>query len=55
MKGITDVDYRHEVFKELKLNNLSDYHDLHVLSDTQLLADLFENYRNECIETLLKA
>ena len=36
MKGITDVDYRHakKVFKELKLNNLSDYHDLYVLSDT---------------------
>ena len=37
------------MFKELKLKNLGDYHDLHVQSDT-LLLDVFENFRNKCIE-----
>ena len=30
--------------------NLDDYHDLHVQSDTLLLADVFEYFRNKCIE-----
>ena len=38
------------MFKELKLKNLGDYHDLYVQSDTLLLADVFENFRNKCIE-----
>ena len=52
MKGITSVDYRHEkrVYKELKMNNLGDYHDLYVKSDTFLFADAFENFSNKCIE-----
>ena len=32
------------------IKNLGDYHDLHVQSDTLLLADLFENFRNMCIK-----
>ena len=52
MEGITSVDYRHakRVYKEFKLKNLGDYHDLNVQSDTLLLADVFENFRNKCIE-----
>ena len=52
MEDITDIDYRlaKKVFKEFKINNLGDYHDLYVQSDTLLLADLFENFRNKCIE-----
>ena len=53
MENITDIDYRHamKVFKEFKMNNLGDYHDLHVQSDTLLLADIFENFRNMSLET----
>ena len=53
MEDITDIDYRHakRVFKKLEMNNLGDYHDLYVQSDTLLHADIFENYRNKCIET----
>ena len=53
MEGITDVDYRHaeKVYKEFNNKNLVDYHDLYVQSDTILLADLFENFKNKCIET----
>ena len=52
MEGITDVDYRQtkKVFHEFKMNNLGDYRDLYVQSDTLLLADVFENFRNKCIE-----
>ena len=52
MEDITDVDYRHEktVFQYLINKNLGDYHDLYVQSDTLLLADVFENFRNMCIK-----
>ena len=52
MEDIIDADYRHvkRVFKSLNTKNLGDYHDLYVQSDTLLLADLFENFRNMCIE-----
>ena len=51
-ENITDKDYAHaqKLFKELKLKNLRDYHDLYVQIDTLLLADVFENFRNKCIE-----
>ena len=49
---ITDVDYRHanNAFKKIKLKDLGEYHDLYVQSDTLLLADVFENFTNICIE-----
>ena len=51
MEGIDDIDYRHgnNIFKSFKLNNLGDYHDLYVQSDTLLLADVFENFRDMCL------
>ena len=39
---ITDTAYR--------LKNLGDYHDLYVQSDTLLLADVFESFKNMCIK-----
>ena len=38
------------MFKKFKLKNLGEYHDLYVQSDTLLLADVFENFRNMCIK-----
>ena len=38
------------MFDEFKLKNLGDYHDLYVQRDTLLLTDVFENFRNKCIE-----
>ena len=48
MENIDDIDYRHgnNVFKRFKLKTLGEYHDLYVQSDTLLLADVFENFRN---------
>ena len=39
-----------KVFEEFRLKNLGDYHDFYVQSDTLLLADVFENFRNKCTE-----
>ena len=52
MENIDDIDYRHgnNVFKRFELENLGDYHDLYVQSDTLLLADMFENFRDTCIK-----
>ena len=51
LQDITDKDYEHaqNVFKELKLKNVSNYHDLYVQSNALLLADVFENFRNKSV------
>ena len=53
MENISETDYRHanNVFKTFKLDNLGDYHDLYVRSNTLLFADVFENFRKACIKT----
>ena len=52
LKNITDVGYRHakRVYKEFNDKSLGDYHDLYVQSDILIEADVFENFRNTCIE-----
>ena len=61
MEDITDVHYRHtkRVLKIFSNKNIGDYiyiiyknkyHDLYVQSDTLLLSDVFENFRDKCIE-----
>ena len=52
IENIEGIDYRHgnNVFKRFKLKNLGEYHDLSVQSDTLLLADVFENFRNTCLK-----
>ena len=52
MEDITDTDYMHanKVLKEFKIKHLGEYHDFYVQSDTLLLADVFENFRNMCIK-----
>ena len=51
-EGITDEDHAHyeKVFKEFGLKDHGEYHDLYVQSNTLLLADVFENFRDKCIE-----
>ena len=53
MEDISEIDYRHatQVFIKLKIKNLGEYHELYVQSDTLLLADVFERFRNLCIKT----
>ena len=51
-KGITDEEYAHakQVWETFRCRILGDYHDLYVATDTLLLADVFENFRNVCQE-----
>ena len=39
-----------KTFEEFKLKNLSDYYDLYVKSNTLVLADVVENFRNKYTE-----
>ena len=52
MEDITDADYKHvkNVWKNFEIKNQVEYRDLYVQSDTLLLADVFENFRNKFIE-----
>ena len=49
---ITDKDYEHaqKVWEVFEIKNLGEYHDKYVQSDTLLLSDVFENFRDKCIE-----
>ena len=52
MEDITDANYVHakRACKDFDIKNLGDYHVLYVQSDTLLLADVFEKFRNMCLE-----
>ena len=52
LENITDKDYVHvkKVWEAFEITNLGEYHDLYVQCDTFLLSDVFENFRNKCIE-----
>jgi len=49
-KGISDEEYAHaqEVWAKFECRDLGDYHDLYVVTDVLLLADVFENFRKVC-------
>ena len=51
LEDISDKDYLHaqKVFEEL-YKDIGDCHDLYVQTDTLLLADVFEKFRDTCIE-----
>ena len=52
LEDISDKDYLHaqKVWDVFEIKNLGEYHHLYVQSDTLLLADVFERFRNTCIE-----
>ena len=52
LEDISDKDYLHaqKVRDLFKIKNLGEYHDLYVQSDTLLLGDVYENFRNMCLE-----
>ena len=48
IEDISDADYAHakRVCKKSEIKNSREYHDLYVQSNTSLLTDVFENFRN---------
>ena len=51
--GINEEDYEHaqKVWKIFDCKNMGDYHDLYLRTDVDLLTDVFEEFRNLCINT----
>ena len=50
--GISNIDYVHaqKIREVFEIKNLGKYHDFYVQCDTLLLADVFENFRDKCVE-----
>ena len=49
MEDITDANHKQtkRVRKDFKTKNLENFYDLFIQSDTLLLADVFESFRNK--------
>ena len=49
MQDIIDADYT-PICKDIEIKRLQKYHDLYDQSNMLWLADVFENFRNTCVE-----
>ena len=52
MEDITDASCMQakRVCKNFEIKNLGEYHNLYVLGNTLLLANVFESFRNACLK-----
>lgn len=51
-EGISDVQYQHaeNLWNTFNMNIMGDCHDLYLQSDILLRADVFENFRETCLQ-----
>ena len=51
MSDISEKHYEHAqiVWKGFGMKNLGEYHDLYLKTDVLLLSNVFESFRNECL------
>ena len=51
-EDISNADYAHvqNLWEVFKIKDIGDDHGLYVQNDTLLLADVFENFRDKCVE-----
>ena len=52
MAGVGDKEYEHacKVWREFGIKNMGEYHDLYLKTDVILLANVFESFRNVCMD-----
>ena len=52
LEDISNEDYTHaqKLWDVFGIKNLGEYHDLYGQSDTLLLTDIYENFRNMCLD-----
>ena len=50
MEDITDYMHAKRVCKDFEIKNLGEYHDFYFKNDTLLLPDVFENFREICLQ-----
>ena len=52
MSSISSDDYQHaqKAWKEFRIHNLGDYHDLYLRTDMILLANVYEAFRDTCLQ-----
>ena len=52
MEDSTDADYAlaRKACKDFEIKNIGQYHDFYGQSNTLLLADVFENFKNMCLK-----
>ena len=52
LEDIINKDYKHaqKVWDTFNIQDLGEYHDLYVQSETLQLADVFEKFREKCIK-----
>ena len=51
-EDISEIDYAHaqRVFNHFNMTDLRDYHNFYLLTDILLLADVFKNFRDVCLQ-----